>query len=149
MRLLRLRPGGAQAAYGEWLAAGNEPQTIPIQFNADAGHEPVVAIIIDNLAAIGIEAEADPRISETYFSEARRRGVRDLPHGWFADYPTYDNFMYDLFHTDSLDLNNYAGYSNPEFDALVDEAKQTPDPDARRSCSTKAEQILLNEEIGA
>ncbi len=63
--------------------------------------------------------------------------------GWFADYPTYDNFMYDLFHSDSLDGNNY-GFVNDEFDALVDEAKSTPTPTRRprssrrlsRSCST-------------
>ena len=72
-------PEAAQAAYDEWLAAGNEPETIPIQFNADAGHEPVVAIFIDNLAAIGIEAEADPRITRDVLLRARRRGVRDLP----------------------------------------------------------------------
>ncbi len=51
--------------------------------------------------------------------------------GWYADYPTYDNFMYDLFHSDALDGNNY-GFINDEFDALVDEAKQTTDPAAGR-----------------
>ena len=124
-------PEAAQAAYDEWLAAGNEPETIPIQFNADAGHEPVVAIFVDNLAAIGIEAEADPRIAETYFSELADGACVVCRAGWIADYPTYDNFMYDLFHTDSIGFNNYAGVSNPEFDALVDEAKQTVDPDAQ------------------
>ncbi len=109
-------PEGAQAAYDEWLAAGNEPQTIPIQFNADAGHEPVVAIIVDNLAAIGIEAEPDPRITETYFTELADGACVLCRLGWTADYPTYDNFMYDQFHTDSLDGNNY-GYVNEEFDA--------------------------------
>ena len=86
-------PDGAQAAYDEWLAAGNEPETIPIQFNADAGHEPVVAIIVDNLAAIGIEAEADPRITETYFTELADGACVFCRIGWTADYPTYDNFM--------------------------------------------------------
>jgi oligopeptide transport system substrate-binding protein len=140
-------PEAAQAAYDEWLAAGNEPEMIPIQFNADAGHEPVVAIFIDNLAAIGIEAEADPRITETYFSELADGACVICRAGWFADYPTYDNFMYDLFHTDSLDLNNY-GFSNPEFDSIVDEAKQTVDPDAQAELFHQAEQILLNEQVG-
>ena len=35
-------PEGAQAAYDEWQAAGNSlDEPLPIQFNADAGHEPV------------------------------------------------------------------------------------------------------------
>ena len=66
--------------------------------------------------------------------------------GWFADYPTYDNFMFDLFHTDSIGGNNHGPFSNEEFDALVDEAKQTVDADEQadavparpsRSCSTR------------
>jgi ABC-type oligopeptide transport system substrate-binding subunit len=140
-------PDGAQAAYDEWLAAGNEPQTLPIQFNSDAGHEPVVAIFIDNLAAIGIEAEADPRISETYFSEMSDGGCVVCRTGWQADYPTYDNFMYDLFHSDSIGGNNY-GFISEEFDALVDEAKATADPDAAAELFQQAERILLNEQVG-
>jgi oligopeptide transport system substrate-binding protein len=140
-------PEAAQAAYDEWLAAGNEPQTIPIQFNADAGHEPVVAIFVDNLAAIGIEAEADPRISETYFTELADGACVICRAGWIADYPTYDNFMYDLFHTDSIGFNNYAGVSIPEFDTLVDEAKQTVDPDAQAELFQQSEDVLLNQEV--
>ena len=140
-------PEAAQAAYDEWLAAGNEPETIPIQFPADAGHEPVVAIFVDNLAAIGIEAEADARIAETYFSELADGACVVCRAGWIADYPTYDNFMYDLFHTDSIGFNNYAGVSIPEFDALVDEAKQTVDPDAQAELFQQSEDILLNQEI--
>jgi oligopeptide transport system substrate-binding protein len=140
-------PEGAQAAYDEWLAAGNEPETIPIQFNADAGHEPVVAIIADNLSAIGIEAEADPRITETYFTELADGACVFCRIGWAADYPTYDNFMYDQFHSESLDGNNY-GYVNEEFDALIDEAKATSDPDARAQLFNEAEDILLNQDVG-
>jgi ABC-type oligopeptide transport system substrate-binding subunit len=140
-------PEGAQAAYDEWLAAGNEPETIPIQFNADAGHEPVVAIIVDNLAAIGIEAEADPRITETYFTELADGACVFCRIGWTADYPTYDNFMYDQYHSESLDGNNY-GFINEEFDALIDEAKATTDPDARAQLFNQAEDILLNQDVG-
>ena len=93
-------PEGAQAAYDEWLAAGNEPQVHPDPVQRRCGHEPVVAIFIDNLAAIGIEAEADPRITETYFTEIADGACVICRTGWFADYPTYDNFMYDLYHGD-------------------------------------------------
>ena len=113
-------------------------EPIPIQFNADAGARATSsAIVIDNLAAIGIQAVPDERDTETYFSELADGACVFCRSGWIADYPTYDNFMYDLFGTDSLDGNNY-GYSNPEFDALVAEAKATVDPDrAGRRCSTR------------
>ncbi len=135
----------AQTLVDEWKAAGGaQDGPIPIQFNADAGHEPVVQIMIDNLAAIGIEAEAQPFPTETYFSQLAEGACTICRAGWFADYPTYDNFMFDLFHSSALDGNNY-GFVNEEFDALVDEAKQTIDPEAQGELFRDAERILLNE----
>ena len=127
--------------------ATSSTEPLPIQFNSDAGHEPVVQIVIDNLAAIGIEAVADPRDSETYFTEIADGDCVFCRTGWFADYPTYDNFMYDLYHQDSLGGNNH-GFISDEFDALVDEAKETVDADAQADLFHQAEQILLNDEIG-
>lgn len=141
-------PDAAEAAYQEWLDAGNElTEPLPIQLNAGFGHEPVVQIIIDNLDAIGIPAEAEPFDSETYFGQLAEGACVICRSGWLADYPTYDNFMYDLFSTDSLDGNNY-GYSNTEFDDLIAQAKAETDDDARGDLYRQAEQILLNEDIG-
>ena len=141
-------PDAAEAAYQEWLDAGNElTEPLPIQLNAGFGHEPVVQIIIDNLDAIGIPAEAEPFDSETYFGQLAEGACVICRSGWLADYPTYDNFMYDLFSTDSLDGNNY-GYSNTEFDDLIAQAKAETDEDARGDLYRQAEQILLNEDIG-
>jgi ABC-type oligopeptide transport system substrate-binding subunit len=142
-------PEAAQAAFDEWTAAGNSQDgPLPIQFNSDAGHEPVVQIIIDNLATIGIEAEADPRDSETYFTDLANGDCVFCRVGWYADYPTYDNFMFDLFDSAALDGNNY-GFTNDEFDALVAEAKQTVDADEQASLFQQAEDVLLNQQIGA
>jgi ABC-type oligopeptide transport system substrate-binding subunit len=66
--------------------------------------------------------------------------------GWYADYPTYDNFMYDLFHSDSADGgNNYSNYKNPDFDELVDQAKATTDADEQADLFQQAETILLDD----
>lgn len=141
-------PEAAEAAYQDWLDEGNElTEPLPIQLNAGFGHEPVVQIIIDNLDAIGIPAEAEPFDSETYFGQLAEGACVICRSGWLADYPTYDNFMYDLFSTDSLDGNNY-GYSNEEFDDLIAEAKAETDEDARGELYRQAEEILLNDDIG-
>ena len=138
----------AQAAYDEWTANGGALDgPLPIQFNADAGHEPVVQIIIDNLAQIGIEATAEPIPSETYFGQMAEGGCVICRSGWIADYPTYDNFMFDLFHTTALDGNNY-GFSNEEFDTLIDDAKSTVDAGEQADLFHQAETILLNDTIG-
>jgi len=137
----------AQEAFDAWTAAGNsQAEPLRIQFNAGAGHEDVVQIMIDNLSAVGIQAVAEPFPSETYFSQLAEGACQICRSGWFADYPTYDNFMYDLFHTDSLNGNNY-GYSNPEFDQLVDEAKSETDTEKAAELYNQAEQILLNDDV--
>lgn len=141
-------PDAAQAAFDDWTAAGNAlAEPLPIQLNADAGHEPVVDIIIDNLDAIGIPAVAEPIPSDDYFGQLAEGACVVCRSGWIADYPTYDNFMFDLFHSSALDGNNY-GYSNEDFDALVDEAKETQDPDEAIDLNQQAEQILLNDDTG-
>jgi ABC-type oligopeptide transport system substrate-binding subunit len=141
-------PEAAEADYQEWLDAGNElAEPLPIQFDTGAGHENVVAIIVENLNEIGIPAEAQGIDSETYFDQRTEGACVICRANWIADYPTYDHFMYDLFHTESLDGNNY-GYSNPEFDELIDEAKATTDEAERAELFRAAEQILLNEDVG-
>jgi oligopeptide transport system substrate-binding protein len=137
-------PEGAAAAYEEWQAAGNSiDDPLPVMFNAGSVHELVTDIIVENLAAVGIPAEPDPRVSETYFSELADGACGFCRVGWIADYPTYDNFLFDIFGTEALDGNNY-GYSNPDFDALVAEGKATTDEDARNASFNEAEQLLLN-----
>ena len=139
----------AKKAADDWKAAGNSlAAPIKVQFNAGAGHEDVVAIIVDNLKAVGIDAAATPMPTETYFSELAKGACEVCRAGWYADYPTYDNFMYDLFHSDAAGGgNNYSQFKNAEFDKLVDDAKQTVDADEQGKLFTEAEDILLNEAI--
>ncbi len=142
-------PEAAQAAFDEWVAAGNElTEPLPIQYGAGGVHGDVVAIIVDNLSQIGIDAQGEELTTETYFSSMADGSCVICRSGWIADYPTYDNFMYDLFHSDALNGNNY-GFINDEFDALVDEAKATTDEETRDSLFNQAEELLLNTQIGA
>jgi ABC-type oligopeptide transport system substrate-binding subunit len=108
----------------------------------------VAAIIQDNLDAIGIPSQPTPMDQETYFDQLSEGACVMCRAGWYADYPTYDNFMYDLFHSDSANGgNNYANFQNPEFDALVDEAKATPDIDAANDLYHEAETLLLDNAV--
>jgi ABC-type transport system substrate-binding protein len=142
-------PDGAKAALAEWKAAGNSQSTpLKIQLNADAGHEPVVQIIVSNLKAVGIDAVADPLPSETYFSQLAKGACQICRSGWYADYPTADNFTFDLFHSTAIGGNNHGFYSNKEFDGLIDQAKSTTDADEAAKLYNQAEDILLNEDIG-
>lgn len=62
--------------------------------------------------------------------------------GWVGDY--YDPMtMLDLFVTGGE--QNYPSYSNPEFDALIKEAKNTGDQAVRMENMRKAEKILMED----
>jgi ABC-type transport system substrate-binding protein len=142
-------PDAATAAYEEWKAAGNElTEPIKIQLNAGAGHEDVVATIVSNLEAVGIPAAADPLDNETYFSQLSEGACVICRSGWYADYPTADNFTFDLFHTEAIGGNNHGFYSNEEFDGLIDQAKATTDLEEANALYAEAEDILLNQDIG-
>lgn len=139
----------AQKAFDDWKAAGNSLSApIKIQFNAGAGHEGVVQIAVDNLKQIGIQAEAQPMDGTTYFTQLGQGACQVCRAGWYADYPTYDNFMYDLFHSDSAGGgNNYSQLKDPQFDQLVDEAKGTVDKAKQADLFNQSEQVLLNDDI--
>ncbi|MFQ5611223.1 MAG: peptide ABC transporter substrate-binding protein [Anaerolineae bacterium] len=63
--------------------------------------------------------------------------------GWIADYPDPQNFLEILFHSESK--QNHTGYSNPEVDALLDQAAVEQDPEKREMLYQQAEQIIIND----
>ena len=64
---------------------------------------------------------------------------------WIADYPDPENFLGFLFGTGSA--SNYSGYSNPAFDALLDQAARTLATDARADLYAKAQDVLLGDNV--
>ncbi len=62
--------------------------------------------------------------------------------GWCADYPDPENFA-ELFHTASV--QNYGRYSNPEVDAILEQARSKPDIDLRLRMYQQVQQMLLDE----
>ena len=61
---------------------------------------------------------------------------------WVADFDDASNFL-DLLRTGSG--NNYGLYSNPQFDALLDQAHNTVDEKTRAGLLRQAEQIALDD----
>lgn len=64
--------------------------------------------------------------------------------GWSADYNDPDNFLRELFHSDTE--NNRGHFSNADFDALVDQAAGMTDPEERQVAYMMAEAILCEQE---
>jgi oligopeptide transport system substrate-binding protein len=63
--------------------------------------------------------------------------------GWVMDYPDPENIIDLLFHSTSR--QNNSGYSNPEFDALVEAARTERDVEKRLQLYRDAEQMLIRD----
>ncbi|MCH7809162.1 MAG: peptide ABC transporter substrate-binding protein [Chloroflexi bacterium] len=63
--------------------------------------------------------------------------------GWIADYPDPQNFLDIKLHSQSS--NNEAGYSNPEVDALLDQADRETDEATRLELYQQAEELIVDD----
>jgi ABC-type transport system substrate-binding protein len=145
-------PTAAKQLYDEWVAEGGTPPTTPIKlaFNAGGSHELVAQIMQANIKAVlGIDTEFNP-IVEDYFQVAGNPGICEICRsGWTADYPTYGNFMVDLFAAVSIGGNNFGRYNDPKFEDLIAQAQAEPDETKRGELYNQAEERLLNETTDA
>lgn len=58
-----------------------------------------------------------------------------------------DEIIYNLFHSSTAATGyNFIGYSNPEYDALVEKQRTTIDPDARQALVREAQEILARDQ---
>lgn len=88
---------------------------------------------------VNIEQMEYARMLDAYVAGTFQIGSR----GWYADYPIMDNFLYPLLYTGNGD--NVSHYSNPEFDAKLDEARATVDKDARIKLMSEADAIAAED----
>jgi ABC-type oligopeptide transport system substrate-binding subunit len=64
---------------------------------------------------------------------------------WGADYPDPESMLRMLFGTGTAD--NYTGYTNPAFDALLDQAAREQDVAARAGLYSAAQQMLIDDAV--
>ncbi|MEO6987149.1 MAG: peptide ABC transporter substrate-binding protein [Aquihabitans sp.] len=141
----------AKTLFGEWEDAGGKlSNPIRIDFNSGGSHGDVAQIIQANLKDnLGIETTLGG-VEEDYFKKVAEPGGCQLCRaGWYADYPTYGNFMVDLFSRASIDSNNFGRFDNDDFEKVIAEAQAETDDVKRGELYNQAEEILLNKDTGA
>lgn len=144
-------PTEAKKLFKEWEADGGKIEgDIKISINSGGGHEDVAAIIQNNVKdTLGISLKIDA-IEEDYFKVIAKEGACQICRsGWYADYPTYGNFMVDLFGAVSIDGNNLGRYDDEKFESLIADAQKETDDTKRGELYASAEKRLLNETVNA
>lgn len=91
---------------------------------------------------LGVEVRLVNQEMKVVFAARRAGDFQVLRSDWIGDYLDPATFL-DIFRGDSG--NNYTGWNNAEYDALLDAAARTADPAARFALFQKAESILLSE----
>ncbi len=88
----------------------------------------VAQAIQSDLAAVGVRVELVTRDAASQ-REAARKGEADMAIlDWWADYPDAENFLAPLFHSANHGPGgNYAFYTDPVTDSLLDQAQRTLD----------------------
>ncbi|MDQ1307359.1 MAG: oligopeptide transport system substrate-binding protein [Actinomycetota bacterium] len=126
-------------------AAGGFEGPLTLAYNADGGHkEWVDATCVSIKNTLGIDCQGKPfpefgPFREEVTSKAMTGMFRT---GWQADYPSIQNFLAPLYATGAS--ANDGDYSNPAFDALIQEAVQVPAAEANVKYG-EAESILATD----
>jgi oligopeptide transport system substrate-binding protein len=121
-------------------------KTLQLAYNTDGGNKEWIDAVANNFKNnLGIKAEGQPFAK---FAEILKlRTAKELPGltraGWQADYPSLYNFLGPLLKTDAS--ANYEGYSNPEFDKLLNEGLGAKSTDDANKKFTQAQEILFKD----
>ncbi|KAB8286754.1 ABC transporter substrate-binding protein [Bifidobacterium ramosum] len=121
-------------------------ETFYIAYNSDGGHKTWVDAVCNSIKnTLGIKAQGDPYPTFSASLEDRLdsklKGA--IRAGWQADWPSLFNFLNENYRTGaSSDLE---GYSNPKFDALIDEGAASTSSDDAIKKFQQAEEILLED----
>ena len=126
--------------------AAGSPKAVKLWYTTDDPTGQQVA------EAVGNQLRTTLGITPTYrgmlfseFIEVQQAGEVDGPYflGWFADYPSPQNFLEPLFSTNGS--ANDVKYSNKEFDDLVTKGNEAEDVDSGIEFYQQAEDIVLDQ----
>jgi len=121
----------------------------PLRFeyaHRTTGDNPRVAPVVQqdwSLIADWVQPEIVGIETQIHYANLRAGDYTLGDGGWIGDYNDAYNFLF-LGETGSVPMN-YSRWSNPEFDALVEQANRTQDAGERGRMLADAEQILLDE----
>ena len=116
--------------------------TLEFMYNTEGDHKLVAQAIQQDWDKIGVKVELTNQEWKVFLNTRQEGQYEIARHGWSGDYVDPMTFL-DLWLTGGG--NNDAGYSNAEYDALVNQAKAEGDEAKRWELMRQAEDILMND----
>ncbi|NUO56943.1 MAG: ABC transporter substrate-binding protein [Hamadaea sp.] len=124
----------------------NGPSKLEISYNADGGHKDWVDATCNQLKNnLGVECVGVPtaKFADLLNKVEKKQEVGMFRMGWIMDYPSMENYLGPLYSTNGS--SNYYGYSNAEFDKLVQEGREASTSDAAIQKWQQAEDLLAKD----
>ncbi len=142
--ILRESPTEARRLLEE-AGYGPENPLPPVEFlfNTSETHRPIAEAIQSLWSErLGVDIKLVNKEWKSYLADRTNRTFTIARAGWLGDYLDPDTFL-GLWTSDST--NNFTGWSNPRYDALMTEAARLPSGPERNHLLAQAETILLQE----
>lgn len=118
---------------------------IEIQFNSDAINQKVMEALQEMWRKeLGVTVQLANKEYRVYLDNQRTLGYQISRSRWVGDYNDPNTYI-DMFVTNGG--NNQTGWSNAEYDRLIDEAGRTLDKAKRYDVLQRAEALLLDDAV--
>jgi len=129
------------STYGS--AANLPPITITVAGEGGNTDQVIQSLVYQWQQNLGVNVQVRELDPEVYYSELSQEVDQMYSTGWIADYPYPQDFLDILFSSGST--YNYGGYSNPQFDALIQQANGESDQTKAFTIYQQAEQLMIND----
>ena len=131
----------AESKYGSAAGLGTVTITeIGGGANAGVATQAILEMWRNNL---GVEVSIAQTEAASFFDDLDRGRLQMFDIGWIMDYPDPEDIIDLLFHSTSR--QNNTGYSNPQVDALVTQARTEQDQTKRFQLYQQAEQLIIQD----
>lgn len=127
-----------QAGYNK-----TNPLSVEIRYNTSENHKKI-AIVIASMwkKHLGVKTKLHNEEWKVFLATRKAKKTQVFRSGWIADYNDAYSFA-ELLHS-SHGVND-SGYTNPEYDALLEKSAREADKGVRRNLLRQAEKMLLND----
>ncbi len=139
------REDAAKKMLGELGYSAANPLKMEIRFNTSENHKNVAIAIQSQLKPLGVEVTMVNTDTKTHYGLLEQHGDFDIARAaWVADYKDPENF---LALCKSKTGNNYAEYTNADYDALLAKAAANADAKGRMKDLADAEAIGVTRDL--
>lgn len=116
---------------------------ITVLYNTSEQHRDVAEVVQQQLRnTLNIPIALENMEWGTYLDKVSKEDYQIARAGWIADYPDPNTFL-DMWITGGP--QNNTGWSNPDYDRLIEDAGKESDPTKRFEMLRRAEQYLIDE----